>query len=35
VWVLPARLGEGRTVADVTPEEVARELPGFLADPFG
>jgi 3-dehydroquinate synthase len=35
VWVLPAHLGEGRTVADVTPEEVARELPGFLADPFG
>ncbi len=34
-WVLPARLGEGRVVGGVSEAEVRRELPGFLADPFG
>ena len=34
VWVLPARLGEGRMVADVTPAEVEAELPAFLRQPF-
>lgn len=35
VWVLPARLGEGRAVPDVGAAEVRRELEAFLADPFG
>jgi 3-dehydroquinate synthase len=34
VWVLPARLGEGKMVADVTPAEVEAELRGFLRQPF-
>lgn len=35
VWVLPARLGEGRVTGDVGEDEVRSELPAFLADPFG
>jgi 3-dehydroquinate synthase len=34
VWVLPARLGQGRTVADIGDEEVRRELEAFLRDPW-
>lgn len=34
VWVLPVRLGEGRTVSDVGGEEVRRELEAFLRDPW-
>lgn len=35
VWVLPARLGEGRVVGDVDEAEVRRELAAFLDDPLG
>jgi hypothetical protein len=35
VWVLPARLGEGRSVPGIEEAEVRRELVAFLADPFG
>jgi 3-dehydroquinate synthase len=34
-WVLPAALGEGRVVHDVSAEEVAVELAAFLPDPWG
>ena len=34
VWVLPERLGRGRVVADVSPEETRRELDAFLRDPW-
>jgi 3-dehydroquinate synthase len=35
VWVLPARLGEGRPVAGVGAGELRRELAAFLRDPWG
>ncbi len=35
VWVLPARLGEGRSVSGVGETEVRRELAAFLAAPLG
>ncbi len=35
VWVLPARLGEGRAVAGIDEAEVRRELAGFLRSPLG
>ena len=35
VWVLPARLGEGRMVDGIGSAEVLSELSTFLADPFG
>jgi 3-dehydroquinate synthase len=34
VWVLPARLGEGRVTGGVGEDEVRSELEAFLADPF-
>jgi 3-dehydroquinate synthase len=34
VWVLPARLGEGRMAADVPWDEISAGLPAFLLDPF-
>ena len=34
VWVLPARMGEGKMVSDVSPGEVEAELRSFLRDPF-
>ncbi|HVS01970.1 MAG TPA: 3-dehydroquinate synthase [Thermoanaerobaculia bacterium] len=34
-WVLPARAGEGRIATDVSEQEVAGRLAGFLADPWG
>ncbi len=34
VWVLPARLGEGRAVAGIAEDEVRRELEAFLRDPW-
>jgi 3-dehydroquinate synthase len=34
VWVLPARLGEGRTVTGIGEDEVRRELEAFLRDPW-
>ncbi|HSL83567.1 MAG TPA: 3-dehydroquinate synthase family protein, partial [Thermoanaerobaculia bacterium] len=34
VWVLPARLGEGRAVTGIGEEEVRRELEAFLRDPW-
>ncbi len=33
-WVLPASLGRGRVVTDVTSAELRRELAAFLADPW-
>ncbi len=35
VWVLPARLGEGRVVGGIGEAEVRRELEAFLRDPLG
>ncbi len=35
VWVLPARLGEGRSVSGIEEAEVRSELAAFLADPVG
>ena len=35
VWVLPARIGEGRVLAGVGEAEVRRELAAFLRDPWG
>ena len=34
-WVLPASLGRGAIVEDVTATELRRELTAFLADPLG
>lgn len=34
-WVLPAELGRGEIVTDVSLHRVRGELPGFLADPWG